>query len=123
MKAVPEGRTPWCASGCYPVEERLAKGFKADEEGAVLLVDVGGGIGADMERFRKRYPDMPGKVIVQDLPDVINSTKMPQGVEGMAHDFFTPQPVKGKALNNKLPSVRFSHFRTFLLPTTLSAEV
>ncbi|CEN60871.1 hypothetical protein ASPCAL07543 [Aspergillus calidoustus] len=44
----------------------------------------------------KRFPDLPGRVILQDLPSVIEGAQpSPAGVESMGHDFFTPQPVKG----------------------------
>ncbi|MCJ1263888.1 hypothetical protein MMC22_003758 [Lobaria immixta] len=41
--------------GFYPVEEKLGKDLRADKE-AVLLVDIGGGLGHDLEDFRAGYP-------------------------------------------------------------------
>lgn len=64
---------------------------------AVLLVDVGGGQGADALAFRRAHPDLPGRIIVQDLPETVagaDKTSL-DGLELQAYDFFTPQPVKG----------------------------
>ncbi|KAL3446980.1 S-adenosyl-L-methionine-dependent methyltransferase [Aspergillus insuetus] len=75
----------------YPVEEKL----RVDDSSKVVLVDVGGNTGGDVATFKKRFPDLPGRVILQDLPSVIDEAQMsPAGVESMGHDFFTPQPVK-----------------------------
>ena len=59
-------------------------------------VDVGGGVGGQVGALRKQYPDLPGLFVLQDLPDTIkNNPAPPKGVNCMAYDFFTPQPVKG----------------------------
>ena len=62
----------------------------------VLLVDIGGGRGDDLVAFQRKYPQAEGKLILQDLPPVLNDIKdLDVGVEKMPHDFFAPQPVKG----------------------------
>ncbi|KAH8807365.1 O-methyltransferase-domain-containing protein [Xylogone sp. PMI_703] len=65
----------------------------------VLLVDVGGNSGHDLVGFHKAHPSMPGRLILQDLPKIIDSLDSAafsqQGIEAMGHDFFTPQPVHG----------------------------
>lgn len=63
----------------------------------VLLVDVGGSIGHDLQGFHKAQSDRAGRLILQDLPAVVKSADVTQlgPVEIMAHDFFTPQPVRG----------------------------
>ena len=40
---------------------------------APILVDIGGCTGTDVMELRRRYPDVPGRVILQDLPAVIDS--------------------------------------------------
>lgn len=61
-----------------------------------LLVDVGGEIGHDLIAFKQKFPSLPGKLIVQDIPVVIEAVQdLPSGIEAMKHDFLTPQPVKG----------------------------
>lgn len=77
----------------YPVE-RILEG--ADPE-AVLFVDVGGGLGHDTEKLRKRNPNARAKLVVQDLPFVVKQGqgKVDSAIQMMAHDFFTPQPIQG----------------------------
>ncbi|GFG19126.1 O-methyltransferase, putative [Aspergillus udagawae] len=78
----------------YPAAESLRD--VRDSPDSVLLVDVGGGPGQEMSRFRQRHPDVPGRIILQDLPLTLNRIeKIPEGIEPMEHDFFNPQPVKG----------------------------
>ena len=60
-----------------------------------LFVDIGGSIGHQSKRLRLKYPTLSGRVIVQDLPESVNVATPAQGVEFMAYDFFTPQPVHG----------------------------
>lgn len=80
--------------GIYPFEEE-SKGWQAEKP---LFVDVGGGSGHQTAAFKERYPNLPGRVILQDLPRAVEDGKavVPEDVERMAHDFFKPQPVKGK---------------------------
>ena len=61
----------------------------------VLFVDVGGGRGESLRTFRRGHPDLIGRVVIEDLPKVIEGQKDEEGVEAIAHDFCTPQPVKG----------------------------
>lgn len=76
----------------YPVDQKLQ--VKADTQ--PLMVDVGGGLGHDLIAFKEKFSTLPGKLMVQDLPVVIGDIKgLPPGIEGMAHDFFQPQPVRG----------------------------
>ncbi|KAI1342877.1 putative O-methyltransferase [Xylariaceae sp. FL0016] len=63
----------------------------------VLIVDVGGNTGYDVLGFQKAHADIPGRLIVQDMPkaiEAINSDDI-KPVEPMTHDFFMEQPVKG----------------------------
>ncbi|MCJ1374872.1 hypothetical protein MMC20_006105 [Loxospora ochrophaea] len=61
----------------------------------VLLVDVGGGRGETISKVRNQRPDLPGRIIVQDLPKEIEGRVPAPGIEAMPHDFFTPQPIAG----------------------------
>jgi demethylsterigmatocystin 6-O-methyltransferase len=61
-----------------------------------VFVDIGGGTGQQCAAIKEKFPDLPGKVILQDLPAVVAEAKLPEDIETMAYDFFTPQPVKGK---------------------------
>lgn len=88
----------------FPVEERLSHTSSTDS--SALLVDVGGGLGTDLAAFRTQYPHLWGQLVLQDLPETITAAKgLPEGIEIVAHDFFTPQPIKG---------ARFYYLRTIL---------
>ena len=83
----------WISS--YPVEKEIS-GFKPASDSA-LLVDIGGGFGQHSVFFQKKYPQLPGRIIVQDLPSTLAylpPTK-PEGIEFEEYDFFTPQPIRG----------------------------
>jgi hypothetical protein len=76
----------------FPTEMR----FGSTSPGAPLLVDIGGGLGHDIAAFQSRFPSLPGRLVLQDLPSVINSIKeLDPAIERNAYDFFTPQPIKG----------------------------
>ncbi|KAA6408781.1 MAG: O-methyltransferase [Lasallia pustulata] len=71
---------------------------------AVLMVDIGGATGSQEIDFKAQFPHLPGRYVLQDLYalKLNGATKHPEGVELMAYDFFTPQPIKG---------ARFYYFR------------
>ncbi|KAJ5281522.1 O-methyltransferase B [Penicillium angulare] len=75
----------------YPVLKR-ATGLSPER---TLFVDIGGGIGQQAIAFRERYPQLEGRVIVQDLPQTTEHAIQHPGVGAIAYDFFTPQPIKG----------------------------
>jgi hypothetical protein len=63
------------------------------------VVDVGGADGTVAQELAKKYPSI--KIVVQDLPNVIEnakdlqSTPLSPQVTFQSHDFFTEQPVHG----------------------------
>ncbi|MCJ1390641.1 hypothetical protein MMC18_003502 [Xylographa bjoerkii] len=78
----------------FPADEIILEGA-SDDDDATLLVDIGGGEGKDAESFRAKFPDVPGRVILQDLTDVIkNIEELDHRVTRAGYDFFTPQPIK-----------------------------
>ena len=80
----------------FPIESTICKDFPLDDKEAVLLVDIGGGRGHDLEAFRARYPKLPGRLVLEDLPQVIDSIgDLPGDIESLKCDFFAPQPIKG----------------------------
>lgn len=90
-----QGRPSWMDAGFYPVQERLIDGFDASDNGA-MLVDIGGGLGHDIDEFRRKYPDAPGRLVLQDLEPVIGQiVELDSKIERMPYDFHTEQPVLG----------------------------
>lgn len=64
----------------------------------VAFVDVGGGIGQQCEAFKKKFPGLPGRVILQDLPGVVANALKVDGMEAMSYDYLTAQPIQGTSL-------------------------
>lgn len=69
-------------------------------EGAVV-VDVGGGVGNASRAIAKVFPNL--KFVVQDTENVVKNAVVEDldikgRIEFMAHDFFSPQPVKAADL-------------------------
>lgn len=92
MSALAANRLP--LSELYPTKELVEH---VDSQG-VLLVDCGGSVGHDVEAFKRAHPHAPGKLVLQDRPEVIeNIQELDASIERMPHDFLTPQPVKGAA--------------------------
>ncbi|KAL4927968.1 sterigmatocystin 8-O-methyltransferase precursor [Aspergillus undulatus] len=87
----------------FDVEGVILNGFRKSQPDAgneILFVDVGGGQGQYLHAFNRRFPDVMGRRILQDLPHVISSVPTTPNmgepaIEVMAHDVFKPQPVKG----------------------------
>ena len=48
-------------------------------------------------------PGLKGRMIVQDLPKVIEDQTCEHGVEAMVHNFFDHQPVQG--MNSRLDTI------------------
>ena len=95
MSGYRQGKRSWMDDGFYPVEERLGLDTDDDKD-AVFLVDVGGGLGHDLEELKLKHPGVRGRLVLQDQPEVIARISKPSdGIELAAHDFFTPQSVKG----------------------------
>ncbi|KAH7191600.1 S-adenosyl-L-methionine-dependent methyltransferase [Fusarium oxysporum] len=90
-----QGRPSWMDAGFFPVQEKLINGFEKSDD-AALLVDIGGSFGHDIGEFCRKFPDAPGRLILQDLPVVIDQiTSLDNKIERMKYDFYTEQPIKG----------------------------
>ena len=83
---------PWYTY--FPVTEKFGNTSPAE----TLLVDVGGGQGDDLLAFRKAHPELPGRLILQDLLVVLSptiaATLASSNIEAIPHNFFHPQPIK-----------------------------
>ncbi|KAM5467371.1 putative demethylsterigmatocystin 6-O-methyltransferase [Microsporum audouinii] len=77
----------------YPVAQEV-EGWDSKDNSRAIYVNIGGGIGHQCKQFKEKYPDLPGRVILQDLPHSIAKALPTPGVENMEHDFFQPQPIK-----------------------------
>lgn len=79
----------------YPVIQRV-QGWDAKDNSRAIYVNIGGGIGHQCKQFKEKYSNLPGRVILQDLPHSIAEALPTPGVENMEHDFFQPQPITGE---------------------------
>ncbi|KAL8996039.1 MAG: hypothetical protein Q9169_004351 [Polycauliona sp. 2 TL-2023] len=74
-------------------------GLGADDS-TILFVDIGGSRGQQSIALKERYPSLPGRIVVQDLAEVVaEAAERPlpglEGIEAEAYDMFTPQPIQG----------------------------
>jgi hypothetical protein len=72
----------------------------------IAVIDVGGGRGNMLVHFKEEYWQMKGRFILQELSGVLAEVEAEvplKGIELMEYDFFTPQPIKGKALISLTP--------------------
>ncbi|KAL8866384.1 MAG: hypothetical protein Q9174_006335 [Haloplaca sp. 1 TL-2023] len=95
-----EGRPSWY--DIYPVDQELLSPAWAERDRSseinsdVLLVDVGGNRGHDLVKLKAKFPNLTGRTILQDLPDVVAhaSFSPKDNIEAMPHNFFQPQPIQ-----------------------------
>ena len=81
----------------YPVADACGRDPRLRQLGAVVVVDVGGGKGHDLLDFRQNFPEVPGRVILQDLPKTFENYANPdEDIELVPLDFFQEEPVAGK---------------------------
>jgi hypothetical protein len=76
----------------FPFEEVVGQKSSKD---TILFVDVGSALGHQSLLLRERFPNLPGRVIMQDQKQVIDMAQPSNDIEAQVYDFFTPQPVKG----------------------------
>lgn len=65
----------------------------------VAIVDVGGGRGQALETIREDWPTIKGRMVLQDLPNVIEDARtkgVPPFIETIPGSFFEGQSIKGK---------------------------
>ena len=64
-----------------------------------VFVDVGGSTGHQCRRLLAKYPELKGRVVLEDLPQVIAVAQPIDGVEQIGCDIFKGQPVQGSLLS------------------------
>ena len=77
----------------------------AAKEDAVLLVDVGGNKGHDLMLFKERFPDIRGRLVLEDLPEATKNVAPSEGIKIFPYDFFTPQPLRGNPTTLPLETI------------------
>lgn len=93
MTGVRGGKPHWV--NWFPIQDRLLEGIRS-KASDVVLVDVAGGRGHDLHTFIQKFPNTPGRFVLEDLPAVIDDYRnLNPRIEPMKHDIRIPQPVKG----------------------------
>jgi hypothetical protein len=59
------------------------------------VVDVGGSTGHDINAFQRKHRLESGRLVLQDLENVLEQAEVEPNVTIMPHDFFKIQTVKG----------------------------
>lgn len=77
----------------YPVEKEVGSFSPASD--SALLVDIGGGFGQQSAIFKNKFPNLKGRVIVEDIPETLDNAPPVEGIEFKIQDFFKTQEVKG----------------------------
>lgn len=89
MAAQRDGMPTWL--DVYPVESEA----KLQDPKLPLFVDLGGGLGHQAIAFKEKFPNLLGRVILQDIPATLEHAISHPGVEVMVQDFFHPQSIQG----------------------------
>jgi demethylsterigmatocystin 6-O-methyltransferase len=81
--------------------DRDARDVAVEEEASssqkIFFVDVGGGHGHQCRQLLEKYPNLMGRLVLQDLPQAVDKLGAPiNGVKVMAQDFFEKQSVEGR---------------------------
>ena len=101
MTGTPKGgRSHWV--NWFPVRKHILDKAPAqdggggdDDDATVLMVDIGGGRGHDLDSFIERFPDARGRFVLEDLPTVVADYQdANHRIEPVKHNFFDPQPIK-----------------------------
>ncbi|EGX93533.1 O-methyltransferase, putative [Cordyceps militaris CM01] len=72
----------------------VAAVMRPGEPDQVAFVDVGGGNGQQIAALKARIPDLQGRVVLQDRPEVLDRALEIEGMEKMSYDYLTEQPIK-----------------------------
>lgn len=111
------------SAGPYPFIEELEK--EEVRESDVAIVDVGGGRGQALQAIKAASPSLKGRMVLQDLRDVIEDTKisgLPSFIEPMAASFLERQPVEGKLIKLFVMVVKIRRFPLFSFSLPLEGD-
>jgi hypothetical protein len=92
-----ESRMP--ASGIYDFSAVIEESKREENQGRVVLVDVGGGKGQALVAIKEEFPGLElSRCVLEDRKEVLEGGG-PEGLEGVRRevvDFHEGQPVKGE---------------------------
>ena len=103
----------------YPLAEEI----ESWNSEAPIFVDLGGGIGQQCAELVAKYPELSGRVVLEDLSHCIDQALPTVGVKTVTQDIFTAQRVHGDnhwinlsalQLANALIGAKYYHLRGVL---------
>ena len=59
-------------------------------------MDVGGGLGHQFQLLLQQKSELKGRIVLEDLPEVVKGRPPIDGVEFLSQDFREEQKIKGK---------------------------
>ncbi|QIW99853.1 hypothetical protein AMS68_005371 [Peltaster fructicola] len=87
---IQRGSQPKCFD-TYPIKQK-AEGLRADQ---AFFVDIGGNAGHQAVAVRELLPQLPNKIVNEDLEQTLAIGIQHPGIEHLAQDFFQPQAIEG----------------------------
>lgn len=66
MSGYRQGKRSWMDEDFYPLKESLGYDTQSHDKIDVFLVDVGGGLGHDIEELKAKHPGIRGRLVLQD---------------------------------------------------------
>ena len=89
--------------GFYPSEKNLIEGAEI-QDNAVFFSGYRWRQGHDLQELCRKHPDLPGKVVLQDLTGVAKEAEaeafgLDTNIILMDHDYFKRQPITGTVSN------------------------
>lgn len=89
-------------------EFRVMRYLEGVDAKDVVFVDVGGNYGHQSAALKNKFPELTGKIVVQDLEAVIEKVDQTavreSGIELMSHDLFHGTACQGKStIHSDLP--------------------
>ncbi|CAI7564758.1 unnamed protein product [Penicillium pancosmium] len=79
----------------FDSEAKQIPSTPAEPSDKTFLVDVGGGNGHQSIQLGRKYPNLLGRLVLQDLPAVVGPLSPIEGVKIEAYSFFEKQPIVG----------------------------
>ncbi|TGO09619.1 hypothetical protein BTUL_0159g00040 [Botrytis tulipae] len=81
------GAMTWLSA--FPFRKELG-----DFQNKPVFVDIGDGFGHQCILVKETFPELSGKLVLQDLPQTLEHVPKIDGVETIVHNFFEPQVIK-----------------------------
>lgn len=93
---------PWHVK--YPFEQRIQATSSRQAE-KLVIVDIGGNQGVDLNRFANSFPNLECDLVLQDLRETLlhlktddRARQLDARIRTMEYDFFTAQPIHGLSI-------------------------